>query len=307
MSADAMRLTIHRLALAALTSLAALGSATAAEPYREQYPPARIDPARGVDGDIGFSDTLPFWRTAAELERNAKWIGDPNEQWKLNWKFMDLDRVELHPGHLAVDEGEAMAARLNQRNPAFLLCLADGGSDLKGRAAAYPKYDARLGRIVTVESHIEHCAKTVLNEEVRQGSPANNKLAVYFKSLSAGTPIRVDLGDDTLMASYRRGEKLFYAKTGQLNFACASCHVPGSIMGHKLRGETPTTPFADAAHYPTYRTPVGALESLQERFARCHSQMRTLQLKPGDPAYVDLEVLMTVLSNGYPVSVPSAR
>ena len=27
----------------------------------------------------------------------------------------------------------------------------------------------------------------------------------------------------------------------------------------------------------------------------------------GDPAYVDLEVFMTVLSNGYPVSVPSAR
>lgn len=302
-----MRLKNHVLALAALASLGAVGSAAAAEPYREHYPPARIDPARGVDGDIGFSDTLPFWRSETELERNAKWIGEPNEQWKLNWKFMDLDRIELHPGHLAVDEGEAMAARLNQRNPAFLLCLADGGSDLKGRAAGYPKYDARLGRIVTVESHIEHCAKTVLNEEIRQGSPANNKLAVYFKSLSAGTPIRVDIGDGNVMASYRRGEKLFYAKTGQLNFACASCHVPGSIMGHKLRGETPTSPFGDAAHYPTYRTPVGALESLQERFARCLGQMRTVQLKPGDPAFVDLEVFTTVLSNGYPVSVPSAR
>ena len=302
-----MRKKLNGITLAAFAALACGGTAAVAEPYRELYPPARIDPARGVDGDIGFSDTLPFWRTETELERNAKWVGDPGEQWKLNWKFMDLDRVELHPGHLAVDEGEAMTAKLGQRSPAFLLCLAEGGSDLKGRAAGYPKYDARLGRIVTVESHIEHCAKTALNEEIRQGSPANNKLAVYFKSLSAGTPIRVDIGDGKVMESYRRGEKLFYAKTGQLNFACASCHVPGSIMGHKLRGETPTTPFADAAHYPTYRTPVGALESIQERFGRCHSQMRTLQLKPGDPAYVDLEVFMTVLSNGYPVSVPSAR
>ncbi|MDP2852113.1 MAG: sulfur oxidation c-type cytochrome SoxA, partial [Gallionella sp.] len=235
------------------------------------------------------------------------WVGDPNEQWKLNWKFMDLDRTELHPGHLAVDEGEALVAKLNKRNPAFLSCLADGGKELKGLAAGYPKYDAALSRIVTVESRIEHCAKSVLNEEIRQGAPANNKIAVYFKSLSAGTPIRVDIGDDKTMAAYRRGEKLFYAKTGQLNFACASCHVPGSIMGHKLRGETPTTPFADAAHYPTYRTPVGALESLQERFARCLGQMRTVQVKPGDPAFMDLEVFMTVLSNGYPVSVPSAR
>lgn len=304
-----MRLKIRALALAAVTSLGSVATVIAAgdEPYREHYPQARIDPARGVNGDIGFSDTLPYWRNEEEVERNAKWVGDPNEQWKLNWKFMDLDRVDLHPGHLAVDEGEAMVAKLAKRNPAFLACLADGGKELKGLAAGYPKYDAALGRIVTVESRIEHCAKSVLNEEIRQGAPANNKIAVYFKSLSAGIPIKADIRDEKVMAAYRRGEKLFYAKTGQLNFACASCHVPGSIMGHKLRGETPTTPFADAAHYPTYRTPVGALESIQERFARCLSQMRAVQLKPGDPAYMDLEVFMTVLSNGYPVSVPSAR
>ncbi|MCK9380328.1 MAG: sulfur oxidation c-type cytochrome SoxA [Sulfuritalea sp.] len=302
-----MRLKIRTLVFAAIASLGTTATVAGDEPYHENYPQAHIDPARGVNGDIGFSDTLPFWRTEAELERNAKWVGDPNEQWKLNWKFMDLDRVDLHPGHLAVDEGEAMAAKLAKRNPAFLACLADGGKKLDGLAAGYPKYDKALDRIVTVESRIEQCAKTVLNEEIRQGTPPNNKISVYFKSLSAGTPIKVDIGDGKVMESYRRGEQLFYKKTGQLNFACASCHVPGSIMGHKLRGETPTTPFADAAHYPTYRTPIGALESLQERFARCLGQMRTAQIKPGDPAFTDLEVFMTVLSNDYPVSVPSAR
>lgn len=304
-----MRLKMRALALAAVASLgsAATVFGAGAEPYREYYPQARIDPARGINGDIGFSDTLPYWRNEEEVERNAKWVGDPHEQWKLNWKFMDLDRIDLHPGHLAVDEGEAMVAKFVKRNPAFLACLAEGGAKLDGLAATYPKHDPALGRIVTVESRIEQCAKSVLNEEIRQGTPANNKISVYFKSQSAGTPIRVDIGDSKVMESYRRGEKLFYAKTGQLNFACASCHVPGSIMGHKLRGETPTTPFADAAHYPTYRTPVGALESLQERFARCLGQMRTVQTKPGDPAFMDLEVFMTVLSNDYPVSVPSAR
>lgn len=302
-----MRMKVRTWVVSAIAVLGATATVASDEPYREHYPQAHIDPARGVNGDIGFSDTLPFWRSEAELERNAKWVGDPNEQWKLNWKFMDLDRVDLHPGHLAVDEGEAMVAGLTRRNPAFLTCLASGGTKLNGLAAGYPKHDAALGRIVTVEGRIEHCAKSVLGEDIRQGSPSNNKIAVYFKSLSAGIPIKVNIGDGKVMEAYRRGERLFYKKTGQLNFACASCHVPGSIMGHKLRGETPTSPFADAAHYPTYRTPVGALESIQERFARCLGQMRTVQLKPGDPAYVDLEVFMTVLSNDYPVSVPSAR
>jgi sulfur-oxidizing protein SoxA len=275
--------------------------------YRERHPDAAIDPFKGVEGDVGFSDTIQYWRTEADLARNAALADKPAEQWKLNWKHMDLDRIDLHPGHLAVDEGQALVKKLVARNPAFLACLGEGATDLKGRTAAYPKFDEALDRIVTVEDRIEHCAKSVLKEEIRQGTPPNNKISVYFKSLSAGTPVRVDLSDERVMEAYRRGEELFYRKTGQLNFACASCHVPGSIMGHKLRGETPTTPFGDAAHYPTYRTPVGALESIQERFARCHGQMRTQGLKPGDPAYADLEVFVTVLSNGYPISVPSAR
>jgi sulfur-oxidizing protein SoxA len=292
---------------ALVLGLAAGGSVLGDEVYRERHADAKIDPARGVEGDVGFSDTIQYWRDEAALERNAGLADKPAEQWKLNWKHMDLDRIDLHPGHLAVDEGQALVKKLAARDAAFLTCLGEGSAEFKGKAAAYPKFDAALGRIVTVEDRIEHCAKSVLKEDIRQGTPPNTRIAIYFKSLSAGTPVRVDLSDAKVMAAYRRGEQLFYMKTGQLNFACASCHVPGSIMGHKLRGETPTTPFGDAAHYPTYRTTVGALESIQERFARCHGQMRTQGLKPGDPAYADLEVFVTVLSNGYPVSVPSAR
>ena len=296
------------LAAAALALCAlAAGNVLGEQAYRERYPDAKIDPAKGVEGDVGFSDTIQYWRTEADLERNAGLADKPAEQWKLNWKHMDLDRIDLHPGHMAVDEGAALVKKLAARDPAFLTCLGGGSAELKGKAAAYPKFDAALGRIMTVEGRIEQCAKSVLGEDLPQGKPANTGISVYFKSLSAGVPIKVDIGDAKVMEAYRRGEQSFYVRTGQLNMACASCHVPGSIMGHKLRGETPTTPFGDTAHFPTYRTPVGALESLQERFARCHNQMRTQPLKPGDPAYTDLEVFMTVLSNGYPVSVPSAR
>ena len=298
----------HTLLPAALALGLAAGCSTLGDgTYRQRHADAMIDPLKGVEGDVGFSDTIQYWRTEADLARNAALAGKPAEQWKLNWKHMDLDRIDLHPGHLAVDEGQVLVKKLAARDPAFLACLGEGTADLKGKAAFYPKFDAALGGIVTVEGRIEHCAKSVLKESLPQGKLPNTKISVYFKSQSAGTPIRVDLANEKVMEAYRRGEELFYRKTGQLNFACASCHTPGSIMGHKLRGETPTTPFGDAAHYPTYRTPVGALESIHERFARCQGQTRSVAAKPGDPAYVDLEVFVTVLSNGYPVSVPSAR
>ncbi len=299
--------TLRRTLAAALLAGVGLGAAAAAEVYREHHPRAAIDPAQGAAGD--FSGTYGFWKDAAALERHRDWAGstDPNA-WKLNWKYPDLvDSGDVHAGHVAVDEGERFVRRAATREPGFLACLGEGQNGLKGVAAGYPKYDARLKRLMTVEARVEHCAKVELWDDVRQGSPLNTKIAAYVKSQSAGQPIRVDLSAAPVMAAYRRGEQLFYTKVGQLNFACASCHTPGSIMGHKLRGEVPTTPFGDAAHFPTYRTPVGEMESLHQRFGRCLNQMRAQPLKPGDPAYVDLEVFYTVLSNGYPITVPSIR
>lgn len=296
-------LSVTLLATLALSLTANMVSA--ADVYREFYPRAAIDPTKGVAGD--FSDTYHYWKDEKALSQNGAWVGDRDHQWKLNWKFMDLDRIDLHPGHMAVDEGEALVKRWTSREPEFLTCLGGGKKDLKGVAATYPRYDQKLRRIMTVESLVEQCAKTAMWEDVKQGSPANNKVALYIKSLSTGLPLNVDLSSKPLMDAYKRGEDLFHTRVGQLNFACASCHTPGSVMGHKLRGETPNTPFGDAAHFPTYRTPRSQLESMQQRFNLCLKQMRTAQLKPGDPIFVDLELFMTVLSNGYPISVPSAR
>ena len=98
------RALLPALALGALAGCGIFGGG----PHREHYPDARIDPFKGVEGDVGFSDTIQYWRTEADLQRHAALAEKPAEQWKLNWKHMDLDRIELHPGHLAVDEGQAL-------------------------------------------------------------------------------------------------------------------------------------------------------------------------------------------------------
>ena len=281
--------------------------AWAVEEGKNTYPRTSIDPALGVWGDRGFSNTIQYWGTEEVLDNHLYLLDEPDNVWKLNHKQKDGDRVDMHPGHIGIDEGKELLEVLNSKNPEFGACLSEGKDSLEGLAAAYPDYDEELGRIMTVEGRIEQCSRVTLPKEIKQGSSDNTTLALYFKSLSAGKPIKVDLSSRPVEQAYQRGEDLFYKRIGQLNFACASCHTPGGVMGHKLRGEVPTTPFGDVAHYPTYRTPVGELESLHKRFMRCHKQMRAKPLPPGAPAYVDLEVFMSVLSNGYPVSVPSLR
>ena len=93
------------LAAAALALCAlAAGNVLGEQAYRERYPDAKIDPAKGVEGDVGFSDTIQYWRTEADLERNAGLADKPAEQWKLNWKHMDLDRIDLHLSLIHISE-----------------------------------------------------------------------------------------------------------------------------------------------------------------------------------------------------------
>lgn len=303
-------LSLSALALATLCTVAAHGQAADTGAYRETYPRVSIDPARGVAGgaDAEFGATLQYWQDEQALEQHRDWIGDPQHEWKLNWKFMDLDRSDdMHPGYLALDKGEKLFKFWAKREPSFRTCLGEGKTDLKGLAAGYPKYDPKLKKIMTVEGRIEHCAQTALWETFKQGSPENNLLSLYVRSLSANMPIKVDTGSPEIMAAYQRGEKIFYTKAGQYNFSCASCHTSTGLLGQRFRGQVPTSPFGDAAHFPTYRAGLGDIESLQQRFMRCNLQARTKGLPPGNPDYTDLEVFYTVLSNDYPVSVPSAR
>ncbi|MFK5891771.1 MAG: sulfur oxidation c-type cytochrome SoxA [Pseudomonadota bacterium] len=163
-------------------------------------------------------------------------------------------------GYVAVDRGQEFIELLSKKNPEFLSCLSEGKNNLASIATRYPKYNARLKRIMTIESQIEYCSQSVFGQKIKGGSNESNMITMYIKSLSTGEPLQVNTGSRPLMAAYRRGEKLFYTKAGQFNYACASCHTPqGGAMGKHLRGQTPTTVFGDAAQYPVYHTKLGLI------------------------------------------------
>jgi L-cysteine S-thiosulfotransferase len=272
------------------------------------YPRVPIDPSLGVAGD--HSGTYQYWKDDATVKKNLAMLEDPAQAWKLNYKHMDIeDADDFHPGILVVEAGEKLVKAWEKRKPGFIKCLSSGTGKLEGLAANYPQYDKKLKRIMTLESMVEHCAKTVLGQKFKQTKPPkeNAKIATYIKSLSTGKPISIDVSSGPMKASYQRGENYFYKRVGQLNFACASCHTPGSIMGFQLRGEVPTSPFGDMAHMPTYRSAAGEVEMVHKRFMRCLKLQRSKPLPLGHPAYVDLEVFFTALSNGARIKVPSLR
>ena len=287
-----------------LIALLFAGVAQAEAPYREYDQMENYLP--NVKGDMQLSKTYNYWKDPKNLDWRL--AGNPEENWKLNWKFMDPPfNSSVHGGHFAADRGEAIFNELNKsgrRAGSFAACLGAKKGDLKGLRTRYPMDRPDLKHIAGLEEVIEKCASSV-GRVLQNGSYDNSAVSVYVANQSTGMPININVSSPgPLKSAFERGRKLFHTRVGRFNLACSSCHT--HQIGLHLRGTVVTSPYGDAAHYPVYRTRY-QLQSLHLRFAECNLDTRTQPLLPGSRPYTDLEVFLTALTNGYPVSTPSER
>ncbi|MFN3397856.1 MAG: sulfur oxidation c-type cytochrome SoxA [Sulfurimicrobium sp.] len=287
--------------LASLALAAIAGGAAAAEkPYRDMIP--YIDYSNpAASGDAKHTNTYQYWKDRDKLDPARVTSGQLN--WTTNWKFMDAPYNDtLHGGYVAQDRGEELFKRLNATG-AFAACLGARNNDLKGLRLQYPQFREDMKRVVGMEAMIEQCAEKQ-GMKLENGSYDNSAVSIYISAFSNGMPIKIDVSKGPLKESFEHGKELFHTRVGWTNFACATCHV--NLVGKSLRGQTPTTHFGDASHWPTYRTK-DELQSLHVRFTECNRNAGTQPLKIGSQEYTDIEVFLTALTNGYPVSLPSAR
>lgn len=293
------------LLLTTAAALIATACATVGTPslqaYRDYTPFLNYGNDPKVSDDAHFTNTYQYWKDNAHID--PKRADDLHEFWTVNWKYMDPPFNDtLHGGHEAQDRGEALFRQLDTGGE-FSRCLGATDGGLKGLRLQYPRFDGESGRVIGLEAKIESCARKQ-GMTLENGSYDNSAVSVYIASFSNGMPIHIDVSRGPLKTSFENGEKLFHMKAGWTNFSCASCHV--SLVGKKLRGQTPTTMYGDAAHWPTWRSK-DELQSLHVRFTECNRNAGVQPLKIGSQEYTDLEVFLTALSNGYPVVAPSMR
>lgn len=272
------------------------------KPYREYSPRHTFVPH--VSGDANLSGTYRHWQAITEGEIDWRLAGDPEQTWKMNWKFMDPPyNKAIHGGYFALDRGEELYARLN-KNGQFIDCIG-GHKDTQPPdvRTSFPQFRPELKRVAGLEEMIQICAAKQ-GMTLENGSYDNSAVSLFFAYQSVGIPIKIKMKSKPMRDAWVRGQNLYHMRVGRFNLSCASCHV--SQIGHRLRGNAVTTPYGDAAHFPVYRTSY-ELVSLHMRMIQCNLAQGVNPLKPGSRSYTDLEVFLTGISNGYPVSVPAER
>lgn len=220
---------------------------------------------------------------------------DSREQWEAIEEFP--------PYEIAIDEGEQIFNTPFKNGKTFASCFRNGGIGIKGD---YPYFDKDTGRVVTLEAAINECL--VKNGEKPFGYKKGKlvSVAAYMAYTSRGKPIDIKVPhDQRALDAYEKGKKFYYTRRGQLNMACAHCHIDNA--GNRIRAELLSPGLGHVSHFPIYRSKWGGMGSFHRRITGCNKQVRAKPFPAQSDEFRNLEYFMTYMSNGVQWNGPGVR
>jgi sulfur-oxidizing protein SoxA len=178
---------------------------------------------------------------------------------------------EFPPYELNISRGEELFSKPFANGKSYADCFPNGGI---GIAERYPFFDSASGKVITLEATINACRESNGEKALGWQKGAIADISSYMHYTSRGNIINVQIpkGDAGALAAYERGKNHFYAKRGQLNMACADCHVYYS--GNKIRADLLSPALGQVTHFPVYRSKWGGIGTLHRRYGGCNKQVR---------------------------------
>ena len=243
-----------------------------------------------------FKDRFP--NTPYEDYKNGVYSIDASA--REQWEAME----EFPPYELNVDRGEELFNQAFKNGNTYGSCFQNEGIGIRQN---YPYFDTDRNRVVTLEGALNDCR--LKNGEKPLSYFKGKELAhvsAYMAYTSRGNKFNVQIPNTSeALNAYEKGKKLYFTKKGQLNFSCADCHVYQT--GTKLRADIPSPAIGHPTHFPVYRSGMGRLVTLHERFAGCLNRIRAKSFKGGSDELNNLEFFTTFMSNGLEVNGPGSR
>ncbi len=265
--------------------------------------------ASAFAGDKKATDTTPaedlktyqdyFFKrfSGVPLQEYANGVYAINEASRENWEAIE----EFPPYEPMIEEGEGMWNQPFANGATYGSCFGDGPAQREN----YPYWDAARKMVMTLPLAINECRTANGEKPLKYKKGAMANLLAYMSYESRGQKINVAIPDADALAAYNAGKSVYFARRGQLNFNCASCHMESS--GQYIRSEQLSPALGHATNWPVYRSKWGELGTLHRRFAGCMKQMRAKPYKTQGEEFRNLEYFLTHMSSDIEYNGPSAR
>lgn len=231
--------------------------------------------------------------------------------------------AEDNPGDLWIDKGKALF--FEKRGPkAVSLELCDfgvGPGKLEGASAQLPRYFPDTEKVQDLESRLLTCMvqlqgfkrEDIVKRAISPGGSSGSDveaLAIYVTSRSNGAKMNVTLRHQKEYDMYKAGEYLFYRRSGQTDFACASCHGEADkrIRLQDLIHMTNKKGVQGVvSSWPAYRGAHFVVRTMQWRLYDCFWQMRLPELTYISDVSIALTTYLHYQGNGAVIEVPGFK
>ncbi|MBI5109379.1 MAG: sulfur oxidation c-type cytochrome SoxA [Rhodocyclales bacterium] len=226
----------------------------------------------------------------------------------LDYQGEDIRRLQAddfaNPAMLWVERGAAAWKRkLGAADKSCADCHGDAEKSMRGLAARLPAWDARLGRVSTLESRINAC---IVREQRAPEPPPEAADAIglqaYIALQSRGMPLRVEV-DGAARAMFERGRALYGTRIGQMNLACAHCHdqhAGKTLLVEQLSQGQPTA-------WPAYRMEWQAAGTLERRLRACFLGVRAEMPAYRSDELTALQLYLAWRAKGLALEAPGVR
>lgn len=195
-----------------------------------------------------------------------------------------------------IDAGKRLWERRLRNGRTLADCFPDQGRNVAGN---YPMYDEARDELVTFEMAINRCLRAGGEPELDYGDRATmGVLTAYARTLSDGMAMNIKVESPGALKKFENGRAFYFRRIGQMNLACASCHL--NYAGHYFRDEIISPAVGQAVHFPVFR---GGefLHTLHMRYQVCMEAVRAAPFPAGSEELNELEYFHAYLSNGLPL------
>ncbi len=205
--------------------------------------------------------------------------------------------MEFPPFEAELDQGRTLWETPFRNGKTYAGCLPNGGRMIAGN---YPMFDDAKDKVVTLQDALNDC-RAANGEDAYplDDMKTMGRLTAYMRTLSDGMLTNIRVEGTKAVAAYEDGKKLFYSRKGQLNFACASCHVQN--VGNYLRSDLISPVVGHTVHWPVFLAG-DTLVTLQQRYANCFIRLRAVPPAQGSTTLNNLEYFHSYMSNGLPLT-----
>ena len=211
---------------------------------------------------------------------------------------------DFPPYEFSVERGGELWVEAFPNGKTLADCLGDDAASVRPR---YPRFDSDLGGILTLPLAINRCREDNNAEAWDFADERMIDVTAFLAYEARGSKIDTPIPPEEpgALEAYEAGKRFYYSKRGQLNFACADCHV--TSVGLRVRADRLGPSLGHPTHFPVYRSKLGRMISLHERFYGCVRDVRARPFALQSEEYRNLEFFLSYMSNGLEINGPGAR